>query len=348
MVTKIPTTIITGFLGAGKTTIIQHILENASGKRIALIINEFGEKGVDGELLKGCGDENCTKDDDIVELANGCICCTVADEFIPTMEKLLARENPPEHIIIETSGLALPQPLVKAFNWPEIKTKVSIDGIISVVDALALSEGRFAANEGAVNQQREQDEMLDHETPLGELFIDQIICADLIVINKIDMIDKEQLKKIKLKLEQEKREGTAIISAKNGVVDIKALLGLGLNSSEDYKGRESHHELYHEGEHEHDDFVSFSLYLPPSESKESLLKNIENIIKQHDILRLKGFGAIRGSEARLTIQAVGARISSYFDKNWQEEEKQETSLVIIGQKGLNENKIKEELLGLGA
>ena len=344
---KIPTTIITGFLGAGKTTIIQHILENAKGKRIALIINEFGEKGVDGELLKGCADKNCTNDD-IVELANGCICCTVADEFIPTMEKLLARKNPPEHIIIETSGLALPQPLVKAFNWPEIKTKVNIDGIISVVDGLALSEGRFGANEKAINEQRQQDEMLDHETPLGELFIDQIICADLIVINKIDMIDLVELNKIKAKLEKEKRNGTAIISAKNGVVDVKALLGLGLNSNEDYKGRESHHELYHEGEHEHDDFISFSLNLAPSESKEALIKNIENIIKQHDILRLKGFAAIAGSEARLAIQAVGARISSYFDKSWENEERKETSLVIIGQKGLDEDKIKQELLALGA
>ena len=94
MATKTPATVITGFLGAGKTTLIRHMLQNAQGKRIALIINEFGDLGVDGEILKGCGAETCTEDD-IVELSNGCICCTVADDFIPTLEKLLARPTPP-------------------------------------------------------------------------------------------------------------------------------------------------------------------------------------------------------------------------------------------------------------
>src|SRR5690349_10186697 len=117
---KISATVITGFLGAGKTTLIRNMLENARGRRIALVINEFGDVGIDGEILKGCGVEAC-KDEDIIELSNGCICCTVADDFVPTMKKLLDRPEPPQHIVIETSGLALPQPLVRAFNWPEIK-----------------------------------------------------------------------------------------------------------------------------------------------------------------------------------------------------------------------------------
>ena len=103
---KIPATVITGFLGAGKTTLIRNLLATANGKRIALIINEFGDLGVDGDVLKGCGDETCTEDD-IVELTNGCICCTVADDFIPTITQLMNRENRPDHIVIETSGLAL-------------------------------------------------------------------------------------------------------------------------------------------------------------------------------------------------------------------------------------------------
>ena len=183
MQAKIPATVVTGFLGAGKTTLIRHMLENANGKRIALVINEFGDLGVDGEILKGCGDALC-RDEDIMELSNGCICCTVADDFVPTMEKLLAREDRPDHIVIETSGLALPQPLVQAFNWPEIRTQVTVDGVVTVVDGRAVSDGRFAHDTDAVDRQRAADEELDHETPLSELFEDQIACADMIVVNR--------------------------------------------------------------------------------------------------------------------------------------------------------------------
>src|SRR5262245_8584116 len=123
MSTKIPATIVTGFLGAGKTSLIQNLLRNARGRRIALIINEFGELGVDGELVKGCGIEDCPEEN-IVELANGCICCTVADDFLPTISALLDRPQPPEHIVIETSGLALPKPLIRAFAWRSEERRV--------------------------------------------------------------------------------------------------------------------------------------------------------------------------------------------------------------------------------
>src|SRR5690606_8325640 len=170
MTTKIPTTVITGFLGAGKTTLVRHMLAHAPrGKRIALIINEFGDLGVDKDILLGCGDETC-REEDMIELSNGCICCTVGEDFIPAMQQLLEREDRPDHIVIETSGLALPQPLIRAFNWPEIKSEVTIDGVVTLVDAAALSEGRFAADEAAVEARRREDQMLDHETPLGELF----------------------------------------------------------------------------------------------------------------------------------------------------------------------------------
>jgi cobalamin biosynthesis protein CobW len=164
---KIPATVITGFLGAGKTTIIRNLLEQANGRRIALIINEFGEVGTDGEILKSCGDALC-RDEDIVELANGCICCTVADNFIPTMAKLLDRDEPPEHIVIETSGLALPQPLVRAFNWPEIANRVTVDGVITIVDGPAVADGRFADDEEAIAAQRASDLSLDHDNPIED------------------------------------------------------------------------------------------------------------------------------------------------------------------------------------
>ncbi len=343
MADKIPTTIITGFLGAGKTTLVRHVLANARGKRIALIINEFGDMGVDRDLLKGCGEETC-RDEDMIELANGCICCTVADEFIPTIETLLARDNRPDHIIIETSGLALPQPLVRAFNWPQIKSEVSVDSVVTLVDAAALSEGRFAASEGAVNAQRQKDEMLDHDTPLGELFEDQLVCADLVVINKTDLVGAAQLENIEHQLAHHLRPGTRTIRAKEGVVELSVLLGLGLASEGDAENRLSHHEREHEGEpHEHDDFDSFSLTLPGAQGRKSLLDKIENVIKTHDILRLKGFAFVEGSNARLAIQAVGPRLNAWFDRPFEPTEPKETNLVIIGQSPLDKEAIEAAL-----
>jgi cobalamin biosynthesis protein CobW len=345
MTSKIPVTVITGFLGAGKTTLVRHVLAHAQGRRIALIINEFGELGVDKEVLAGCGDATC-REEDMIELANGCICCTVAEDFIPTMQQLLSRPDRPDHIVIETSGLALPQPLIRAFNWPEIKSEVTIDGVVTVADAAALAEGRFASNEAAVDAQRRADEMLDHETPLGELFEDQLVAADLVVLNKTDLVDAAALAKIEAALRAEMRPGTGLVRATNGHVDVAALLGLGLASEDNLSGRESHHELDHGGEgHEHDDFDSFAVRLPPTASRESLLASIERTIRAHDVLRLKGFAALPGAPARLAVQAVGPRVDAWFDRPWREGEARETALVVIGESPLDRTAIVASLAG---
>jgi cobalamin biosynthesis protein CobW len=340
---KIPATVITGFLGAGKTTMIRNLLQNADGKRIALIINEFGDLGVDGDVLKGCGAEACSEDD-IIELTNGCICCTVADDFIPTMTKLLERENRPDHIIIETSGLALPQPLIAAFNWPDIRSEVTVDGVVTVADAAALSEGRFANDEQAVDALRSADAMLDHETPLGELFEDQLIAADMVILNKADLVSDAQLDTIEAHLKAEMRPGTGVVRARNGHVDVAALLGMGLSTEDNLAGRESHHELEHGGEgHEHDDFDSFSVTLGGVTSKDHLLATIEQTIRAHDVLRLKGFASLPGAPARLAIQAVGPRVTAYFDRPCNAGEARQTALVVIGESPLNRAAITASL-----
>lgn len=345
---KVPVTVITGFLGAGKTTLIRHLLGHAKGKRIALVINEFGDLGVDKEVLAACGEETC-REEDMIELSNGCICCTVADDFIPTMETLLGREERPDHIIIETSGLALPQPLIRAFNWPEIKSQVTVDGVVTVVDAAALSEGRFAADEQAVARQRAADQMLDHSTPLGELFKDQLVAADLLIVNKTDLVGDAALADVEGRLRTEMRPGTGIIRAKNGHVDVAALLGLGLSSEDHLDGRDSAHELEHGGEgHEHDDFDSFSITLPDGLSRDELLARIEDTIRAHDVLRLKGFAALPGSDARLAIQAVGPRVNSWFDRQWKPGETRTTGLVVIGESPLDRAAISARLLGTPA
>lgn len=342
---KIPVTVITGFLGAGKTTLIRHLLGHAKGKRIALVINEFGDLGVDKQVLAACGEETC-REEDMIELSNGCICCTVAEDFIPTMETLLGRAERPDHIVIETSGLALPQPLIRAFNWPEIKAQVTVDAVVTVVDAAALSEGRFAADEAAVARQRAADQMLDHATPLGELFKDQLVAADLIIVNKTDLVGEDALVAVETRLGAEMRPGTGMIRARNGHVDIAALLGLGLASEDHLAGRDSAHELEHGGEgHEHDEFDSFSLRLPDGISRDDLLATIERTIRAHDVLRLKGFAALPGSEARLAVQAVGPRLNVWFDRPWKAGEVRETALVVIGESPLDRAAITASLTG---
>ncbi|MBO3760560.1 cobalamin biosynthesis protein CobW [Ciceribacter sp. L1K22] len=338
---KIPATVITGFLGAGKTTIIRNMLTNAGGKKIALIINEFGDLGVDGEVLKGCGAENCTEDD-IIELTNGCICCTVADDFVPTMQKLLDRDIKPDHIVIETSGLALPQPLVAAFNWPDIRTRVTVDGVVTVVDSAAVAAGRFADDHDAVAAQRADDESLDHESPIEELFEDQLTCADLIVLNKTDLLDAAGVVAVRAEVAGRTARKPTMIEARNGEVPSLVLLGIGAGTEDDIENRKSHHELEHEAahaaggdhdhlhHHDHDEFESFVLKLPPIADPAGFVEKLKDVIATHDVLRLKGFIDVPGKPMRLVLQAVGSRVDTYFDRPWTSGEKRETRLVVIG------------------
>ncbi len=338
---KIPATVVTGFLGAGKTTLIEHMLRNANGRRLALIINEFGETGVDGEIVKGCKIEGCP-DENIVELANGCICCTVADDFLPTMRALLDRPKPPEHIVIETSGLALPKPLVKAFNWPEVRTRVTVDGVIAVVDGPAAAAGRFADNLDAIAAQRSADVALGHDSPFAELFEDQINCADLIVLNKNDRMDEAARSAATAAISRELKRAAKVVPASFGAIDPKVLLGLGAAAEDDLDSRYSHHEL-EAGGHNHDEFTSLRLDLPQLKKPEDLLDRLLPAIERHDILRVKGFLDVAGKEMRLVLQGVGPRLQHYYDRAWAPGEDRSSRLVVIGLKGLDHAAIVREL-----
>ncbi len=352
MTTKIPATVITGFLGAGKTTLVQHMLKNANGKRIALIINEFGDLGIDGDLLKGCGIEGCS-DDDVVELSNGCICCTVAEDFVPALEKLLARENPPDHIVIETSGLALPQPLVRAFNWPEIRNRVTVDGVVTLVDGAAMNAGQFAHNEAAIDAQRSADDMLDHETPLSELFEDQLACADMIIINKADLLSESEADTLEARLKDGTRAGVQFVRTTMGAISPRTLLGLGIGAEDDLENRhEVHHHHHdhdddhpddHHHEHGHDEFETFQLKRGAITDVEAYVATISQTIQDHNILRLKGFAQVANKPMRLVIQAVGPRIDTYFDRPLSTAEQGQTNLVVIGQAGLDHEAITKAL-----
>jgi cobalamin biosynthesis protein CobW len=344
MTAKIPATVITGFLGAGKTTLIRNLLQDTGGRRIALIINEFGDVGVDAEILKGCGQEACAEDD-IIELANGCICCTVADDFVPTMNKLLNRTEPLDHIIIETSGLALPQPLVRAFNWPEIKSRVTVDSVVTVLDAKALSEGRFADDEEAIAAQRAADPNVDHENPIQELFEDQLNCADMVILNKTDLLSATELSAVTEELKPALRKGSRMVPTQQGMIDAAILLGTKASAEDDLENRKSNHEMEGVAQHDHDDFNTFIVELNGTHNRDALLARITKTIEQHDILRLKGFAAVEGSPARLLMQAVGPRLDSYFDRAWNKGEAQRTQLVVIGEKTMDQAAITKMLQG---
>ncbi len=339
---KLPATVITGFLGAGKTSMIRHLLETANGKRLALIINEFGDLGVDGEILKSCGIEGC-REDDVIELANGCICCTVADDFVPVMEALLDRDQPPDHIVIETSGLALPKPLIKAFNWPEIRTRVTVDGVVAVIDGEAVAAGRFAADPEAVEAERRADASLDHDSPIEELFEDQLACADLVVLNKTDLLDEATLAAVGGALSAKLRPAVKLLRASHGTIDASILLGLGAAAEDDLDARPSHHDGAED--HDHDDFESFDVALGEVADPLVLMARLKAAVAAHDILRVKGFVAVAGKNMRLVVQGVGPRFSHYYDRDWAAEEPRASRLVVIGETGLDRAAIATAIQG---
>lgn len=339
---KIPATVITGFLGAGKTTLIRHILANAGGRRIALIINEFGDIGIDREVINGCAIEGCAEDD-VLELANGCICCTVADDFLPAMEKLLNRAEPPDHIVIETSGLALPKPLVKAFNWPEIRSRVTVDGVVAVVDGPAVASGRFADDPDKVQAVREADDNLDHHSPLEEVFEDQLLCADLVLMNKGDLLSDGDRGDVLSILNREIRSGVKIVETVRGNIDLKVLLAMSAAAEDDLAGRPSHHD--EDDDHDHDEFESFHVGLGDIEDTDALEARIKSVTLDHDILRIKGFVHVPGKPMRHVVQAVGPRIDRYFDRPWGDGETRQSQLVVIGLAGMDRAAIERGLRG---
>ncbi len=339
---KVPVTIVTGFLGAGKTTLVRHVIENAGGRRLALIVNEFGDVGVDGAILKSCGIESCPEGN-IIELTNGCICCTVADDFIPTLETLLALKPQPEHIIIETSGLALPKPLIKAFEWPEIRSKVTVDGVVTVVDGPAVLAGRFADDPAKVAAQRAADPSVDHENPLEEVYGDQLMCADLVVLNKADLYSEGEAAKVAAAIKAQVPRAIKIVTTRDGKVPASVLLGLSAAAEDDLINRPSCHDGA--AEHDHDDFESFIVDVPPLATPAELSARAKQVATDHDVLRIKGFAAIDGKPMRCLLQGVGQRVDTRYERAWHDGEARVGRIVVIGQKGLDKAAITRALTG---
>jgi cobalamin biosynthesis protein CobW len=331
---KIPATIVTGFLGSGKTTLLRHLLTNANGRRIAVIVNEFGELGIDGELLRSCGigcDENGEPNGEavgqVIELANGCLCCTVQEEFAPVMELLAARRDEIDYLVIETSGLALPKPLVQAFQWPALRNAFTVDSVITVVDAPAVAAGRFADNPVAVDAQRRADDNLDHDSPLAELFEDQLATADLVIVHKTDGMDAAALAGVEATIRAETLPGVKLVHVQHGKMDPALLLGLERAVEDVIDQRKTHHD--EEEDHDHDAFDSVSVTLDVTD-RARLLAALASLVERHEIYRVKGFVDLPGLAMRLVLQGVGQRFDSYFDRAWRADEVRATRLVLIG------------------
>jgi cobalamin biosynthesis protein CobW len=343
MTARVPCTIVTGFLGAGKTTLIRHVLANARGRRLAVIVNEFGDVGIDGDILKGCGDAACPEDN-IVELANGCLCCTVADAFVPALDLILSRRPAVEHIVIETSGLALPKPLVQAFRWPAIRSRVTVDGVVAVVDGAALAAGRVAAAMAALARQRAADPSLEHDDPVEEVFEDQVACADLVVLNKRDLIDARELETALAAVGAALPRAVRVVTVADGKVDPGALIGLGVGTENDIDMRRTRHD--DEPDHDHDDFDSFVVPLPEIDDPAALAARAAAVLaERRDILRVKGFAAVAGKPMRLLVQAVGPRVTHHYDRAWATADARRGQLVVIGLKGLDRVGVARDLAG---
>lgn len=338
---KIPTTIVTGFLGAGKTTLLRQILSHAQGQRIAVIVNEFGELGIDGELLRGCGlgcDESGADNGQLFELANGCLCCTVQEEFAPVMEQLAARREQIDHLVIETSGLALPKPLVQAFQWPSLRNAFTVDAVVTVVDAPAVADGRFADDPQAVDAQRRADDNLDHESPLAELFEDQLLMADLVLLSKVDDLADDQLREVEAIVKAHTQPGVQLLRLQPDQLDVNLLLGMRCAVENVVDDRRTHHD--EEEDHDHDSFDSVPLSLQVSD-RQRLLAALADLVQKHEIYRVKGFVALPDTTMRLVVQGVGQRFDSHFDRSWRADEERISRLVLIGKDLVADQLVRE-------
>ena len=359
---KIPVTIVTGFLGSGKTTLISGLLKKNPSRRLAVLVNEFGEVSVDGALLRAAGEE-CGVE--IHDLPNGCICCTIKDDFLPIMSQLRKRKGEIDHVLIETSGLALPTPVMRALAWPEVRNDFQLDAVLAVVDTPQLLAGNLEKGQpipGAAGAG-----IPEHVNSVDVILNQQLENADVVVLNKIDELEEEQL----LKAEDIVREKAAKVRflelAYHAELDTRLCMGLSLHDEPEVFEPDDDHDHHHgpvhsapldvdrplvdqhqfdghahtgltsheHGEHSHLHFhehdpgwQSFVLHSSQPQDPEKLKTAVKEVSVDQPVLRAKGFASIEGKNHRLVVQAVRNRVQAYFEEAHSHD--RESQLVFIG------------------
>ena len=305
----IPVTIITGFLGSGKTTLLNHILSQQEGLKIALLVNEFGEIGIDNELI-------ITTEDNIVELNNGCICCTINQDLIESVNKILQRDQLVDYLIVETTGVADPLPVALTFLASSLKAKTRLDSIVTLADCENFSLDRFPESETAINQ---------------------FVCADVVILNKTDLVDSNKIKHIEERITNLKA-GVRIIKTTNSQVYLPLILSVGLFESDRYFHEEIHHDhhAHHHSHHlENDGFISLSFECDRPLSIRKFQYFLDNQLPK-EVFRGKGFLWFEDSEFKYIFHLSGTRFT-INDQQWQTPPKNQ--LVFIGQ-NLNSEELK--------
>lgn len=313
MPSRLPVTVVTGFLGAGKTSLLRHLLLN-SGQRLAVIVNEFGDVGIDGELLAHCG--FCPEDElagRLVELTNGCLCCTVQDEFLPTMERLLERADQLDGLVVETSGLALPEPLVAAFQWPQVRTRTRVHAVVTVVDGEALSAGHMVGDAAAVESQRQADPSLEHLSALEELFDEQLEVADLVAVSRADIVPADALEAVIQAVRAKVRPGIPVLPMVRGGLPADLLLGRALGDPGQQGLGTAEEGETEDHDHAHVAMDSIVIRRWGSIGRTQVEQTLLEMLGQQPILRLKGRLQESGKRLTLQIQAVGPRLECWYE-----------------------------------
>jgi cobalamin biosynthesis protein CobW len=359
---KIPVTIVTGFLGSGKTTLICGLLKKIPDRRLAVLINEFGEVSVDGTLLRAAGQEHGAE---IHDLPNGCICCTIKDDFLPVMKQLQSRAHEIDHVLIETSGLALPTPVMRALSWPEIRNNFQLDAVLTVVDTPQLLGGNL--ENGKPIPGVNAAESPQHAESVDLILNQQLENADVVVLNKIDDLDEGALMKAEELVRRKAPKVRFLELAHHAELDTRLCMGLNLHDELAQEGLHAAHEHHHgpiqqmpmeldrpledqgqfdghshtglgthlHGDHTHQHFhehdtgwQSFVLESDARQDTDKLKAAVREMTLRQPILRAKGFAAIEGKHHRLVVQAVRNRVQTYFEQ--QPSDESHSTLVVIG------------------